>query len=68
MKPLPGRNRVAGLVSSSPTAATVCPITILFHKAFSRMARIQCEASDVLTIVSGLTAAVQYANMKSTTG
>jgi hypothetical protein len=31
------------------------------------MARIQCEASDVLIIVSGLTAAAQYANMKSTT-
>ena len=36
-------------------------------QSFSRTSRIQCEASDVLIIVSGLTAAAQYANMKSTT-
>ena len=37
--------------------------TIQFHKAFSRIARIQCEANGVLIIGSALTAGAQYATI-----
>jgi hypothetical protein len=40
---------------------------MLFHKAFSRMARIQCEGIGVLIVVSGLTDTARYATIKMIT-
>ena len=67
MRAASGQEQSGGVLTIANPRRGLTDNDTISQSVFSRMARIQCEASGVLTIVSGLTAGAQYANMKSTT-